>query len=72
MICLDYVLRMSIDLIKNGFIPTWHEADVNPQKLLQTQTTQMIQRFLQIRLLKPYCISSNRIDDGDDKSERAR
>ena len=41
-ICLDYVLQTSIDLIKeNGFIQKKQEADDTPHKLLQTQTMQM-------------------------------
>ena len=38
-ICLDYVLRASIDLMKeNGFTLKNQEADDTSQKLLQTQT----------------------------------
>ena len=44
-ICLDYVLRTSIDLMKeNGFMlakKKKKEAEDTPQKLLRTQTTPM-------------------------------
>ena len=41
-ICLDNVLRTSIDLIKeNGFTLKKQEADDTPLKLLRTQTMQM-------------------------------
>ena len=41
-ICQDYILRTLIDLMKeNGFTLKRKEADDTPQKLLQTQTTQM-------------------------------
>ena len=45
-ICLDYVLRTSIDLIKeNGYTFKRQELDNILQKLSQTQTTQMIYCF---------------------------
>ena len=41
-ICLDYVLRMLIDLIKeNGLHWKMHEADDTPHKLLRTWTKLM-------------------------------
>ena len=41
-ICLDNVLRTSIDLMKeNSFTLKRPEIDVTTEKLLQTQTTQM-------------------------------
>ena len=41
-ICLDYVLRTSIDLMKeNGFTLEKQEASDNRHKLLQTWTTLM-------------------------------
>ena len=41
-ICLDYVLRTSMDLIKeNGFTLKKQEADDIRQKLLRAQTMQM-------------------------------
>ena len=53
-ICLDYTLRMLIDLMKeNGFIPKRQEPDDTQHKLLRTQTTQMTYSFLQIHLPKP-------------------
>ena len=52
---IGYVFRLSIDLMKeNGFThKKRQEADDTPQKLLQTQTTQMTRHFLQIYLPKP-------------------
>ena len=42
-ICLDNILRMSIDLIKeNGFALKRQRGEDIPQILLQTQTIQMI------------------------------
>ena len=41
-ICRDYVLQTSIDLMKeNGFTLKQQEAGDTPQKLLQTQIMQM-------------------------------
>ena len=45
-ICLDYALRTSIDLIKeNGFKLAKKEAEDTQHKLLQSQTTPMIYCF---------------------------
>ena len=43
-ICLDHVLRMSIDLMKKTNTLRWQrqEAEDTPNKLLRTQTTLMI------------------------------
>ena len=64
-ICLDYGLRTSIELIKeNGFTLKKKKqgADDNLQKLLRTQTIQMTSCFLQIHLPKPNpcCIAWSR------------
>ena len=41
-ICQDYVLRMSVDLMKeNGFTLKKQEVDDTPHKQLSTQTTHM-------------------------------
>ena len=59
-ICWDYILRTSIELIKeNGFIQKRQEADYILQKLWQSQITQTMLHFSQIHLLKPnpYCIA---------------
>ena len=59
-ICLDCILRTSIDLIKeNGFTLRIKEADKTLQKLWQMQTMQMISCFSQIYLSQPnlYCIA---------------
>ena len=59
-ICLSYILWMSVDLIKeNGFTLKRQEADNIPQKLWQMQTMLMIQCFLQMHLpsLNHYCIA---------------
>ena len=57
-ICLDYVLQMSIDLIKeNGFTQKKkQEADHIKQRLEQTGATKKILHFLQIHRpkLNPY------------------
>ena len=47
-ICLDYVLRTTIDLMKEGFSQAKKEAEYTPHKLLREQTTLMTQRFWQI------------------------
>ena len=45
-ICLDYVLRTSIDKIReNGFQLTKREAKGTPQKQSRTPTTQMTWRY---------------------------
>ena len=50
---LDYVLRTWIDLMKeNSFIIKKAGTDNIPQKLLQIQTTQMTESYLQIHLHK--------------------
>ena len=62
-ICLDYVLRISIDKIKETAL-SWQrkEAEGTLQKQLQTLTTPMTQRFWQIHPTKPkhYCIIWNK------------
>ena len=61
-ICLDYVLRTSINEIKeNGFELTKKEAEGTPQKQLPMPTTPMIQRFRQMHppQPKPCCIVWN-------------
>ena len=62
-ICLDYVLRTSIDKIReNGFELTKRkEAEGTPQQQLPTPTTPMTQRYWQIHPTKPkhYCIVWN-------------
>ena len=49
-LCLDYILRTSVDLIKeNGFIlKNNKEADNVPQKLWQMQTPETTKRFSQM------------------------
>ena len=52
--CLHYVLRTSIDLMKEyKFTLKKNEADDTPNKLFRSQTMQMTLRFLQIHLPKP-------------------
>ena len=57
-ICLDYVLRTSIDKIREN---QRKEAKDTPQKQSQTPTTLMTWRYLRIRLIKQrhYCIVWN-------------
>ena len=53
-ICLDYVLRTSIDKIKeNVFKLTRKETKGTPQKQLPTPTTPMTLQFWQIHPTKP-------------------
>ena len=53
-ICLDYVLRTSIDLMnKNGFTRAKKEAEDTTHKLFLTRTTPMTQIFWQIYSSKP-------------------
>ena len=61
-ICLDYVLRTSIDKIReNGFELTKKRSKSTPQKQSQTPTTLMTWRYWRIRLIKErhYCIVWN-------------
>ena len=65
-ICLDCVLRTSVDKIReNGFEMTKKkkkEAECTPQNQLQTSTTPMTYRYWQIHPTKPkhYCIVWNK------------
>ena len=53
-ICIYYILRTSIHLMKdNGFTQKRQEADNIQHKLLQMQTMQMTLHFLQIHQPKP-------------------
>ena len=53
-ICLEYVLRKSIDLMKeNGFKLAKEEAEDTPHKQLRTRTTPMTWCFWQIHPSKP-------------------
>ena len=59
-ICRDYSLKTSIDLIKeNGFALMRKGTDDTPQKLLQMQTTLRTKPFLKMHLSRqnPCCIA---------------
>ena len=61
-ICLDYVLRTSIDKIReNGFELTKRRSKSTPQKQSRTPTTLMTWRYWRICLIKQrhYCIVWN-------------
>ena len=53
-ICVDYVLRASIDLMKeNGFTLKSRSRWYTAETMTEAEYTDMIQYFLQIHLLKP-------------------
>ena len=60
-ICLDYVLRTSIDKIRENGFELRKEAKGTPQKQSPTPTTLMTWRYWRIRLIKQrhYCIVWN-------------
>ena len=52
-ICLDYILRKSIDKIKDSGFKLKKEAAVTPHNQFRIRTTSMTERFCRIHPLKP-------------------